>query len=96
MERKGFTRRTALVAPLALTVFAAIPASAAGRSNRQLLQAFLETLSAHDLTAFRALYVDDGYVQHQTLTQCSTFRDTDRRPMRLPHYTKIGTLCNDY
>jgi predicted ester cyclase len=68
MDCNRITRRTALSAPLALTTFAAHPALAAeGRSSRQLLQAFLDTLSAHDLIAFRALYVDDGYVQHQTL-----------------------------
>lgn len=65
--KKSITRRTALAAPLALTAFTTVQALAASRSSRQLLQAFLETLSGHDLTAFRALYVDDGYVQHQTL-----------------------------
>ena len=30
-------------------------------------QAFLDTQNNHDLGAFRALYVDSGYVQHQTL-----------------------------
>jgi len=64
----GITRRRALATPLALTALATAHASAADhRSGRQLLQAFLDTLSAHDLTAFRALYADDGYVQHQAL-----------------------------
>jgi len=71
MVTAPLTRRgalaTALAAPAILVGISATPASAAGRSGRELLQAFLDTLSAHDLTAFRALYVDDGYVQHQAL-----------------------------
>jgi predicted ester cyclase len=68
MNRPAITRRTALSASLALAVCASSPAATANtRTGRELLAAFLETLSAHDLKAFRALYVDNGYVQHQTL-----------------------------
>ncbi|HEX8048041.1 ester cyclase [Rhizobium sp.] len=66
MEQALIARRSILALPIALAVTS--PALAAStRTARDLLRAFLDTLSAHDLEAFRALYVDDGYVQHQTL-----------------------------
>jgi steroid delta-isomerase-like uncharacterized protein len=68
MKRES-TRRALVWAPLGLAALATVPGAAAagGRGARQLLQAFLDTLTAHDLDAFRALYADAGYVQHQTL-----------------------------
>lgn len=68
MSVKSRSRRTALSAPLALATVAAIPAWAKDtRSAAQLLQAFTDALAAHDMKTVRALYVDDGYVNHQAL-----------------------------
>jgi predicted ester cyclase len=66
MKKKLVARRSLLVAPVALAMASPVLA-ASNRKSRKLLQAFLDTLSAHDLKAFRALYADNGYVQHQTL-----------------------------
>jgi predicted ester cyclase len=66
MAQALIARRSLLALPVALAATAPVLA-ANTRTARDLLQAFLDTLSAHDLKAFRALYVDDGYVQHQTL-----------------------------
>jgi predicted ester cyclase len=41
--------------------------AAASRSSQELRQAFIDTLSAHDIKRFRTLYADNGYVQHQAL-----------------------------
>jgi predicted ester cyclase len=51
-------------------------AKPAPRTNRELLRAFLDTLTAHDLVALRALYVDSSYVQHQTLVTSIPFQAT--------------------
>ncbi len=66
MKPTLFARRGILTAPIALAAMSPTLAEST-RSPPVLLQAFLETLSAHDLKAFRALYVDEGYIQHQTL-----------------------------
>jgi predicted ester cyclase len=52
----------------------ALPAHAADRAkiNRKLLQAFLDALTTHDMKAFASLYVENGYIQHQTLATNAT------------------------
>ena len=67
-------RRTALAATLSGALLAATANTAAeaaqadqAKVNRNLLQDFIDALTAHDIQKFKALYVADGYVQHQTL-----------------------------
>lgn len=67
-------RRTALAATLSGALLAATANTAAeaaqadqAKVNRKLLQDFIDALTAHDIQKFKALYVADGYVQHQTL-----------------------------
>jgi predicted ester cyclase len=67
VDRKVIARRAVLSAPIVLAAASSLPAAGAVRTSRDLLKAFLDTLSAHDLKALRALYVDSSYVQHQTL-----------------------------
>ncbi len=73
MTDKTMDRRKVLKAMGTMTVLAAVAgtpsaqAATPARTSRKLLQAFLDTLSSHDLEGFRTLYVDSGYVNHQTL-----------------------------
>jgi predicted SnoaL-like aldol condensation-catalyzing enzyme len=67
-------RRTALAATLSGALLAATANTAAeaaqadqAKVNRKLLQDFIDALTAHDIQKFKALYVADGYVQHQAL-----------------------------
>lgn len=67
-------RRAALAATLSGAFLAAAPNTVArateadqAKVNRKLLQQFVDALTAHDMQKFKALYVADGYVQHQAL-----------------------------
>lgn len=69
MERRAALAATlsgALLAATANTVAEAAEADQA-KVNRKLLQGFVDALTAHDIQKFKALYVADGYVQHQAL-----------------------------
>ena len=67
MNRRSTLLTALSFAPLALG--AASPALAGDRTatSRRLLRDFIDALTAHDMDRFRALYVTDGYIQHQAL-----------------------------
>jgi predicted ester cyclase len=69
MERRAALAATLSGALLAATATPAAEAAEADQAkvNRKLLQHFIEALTAHDMQKFKALYVADGYVQHQAL-----------------------------
>lgn len=68
MDRRHALTVAALSA-LPFNLGGTLPVMAAGnaKTNRELLQAFLDALTAHDMEKFKSLYVADGYIQHQAL-----------------------------
>jgi len=67
MKRRAVLAATLSGALLAATANTAAEAAGGDESkvNRKLLQDFVDALTAHDIQKFKALYVADGYVQHQ-------------------------------
>lgn len=76
MKRESTSRRKALTSTAALSAVAALScgssASADDRmmTNRALIRAFTDTLTAHNLDGFKSLY-SPHYVQHQVLAIAS-------------------------
>jgi len=69
MERRAALAATLSGALLVATTNTVAEAAEADQAkvNRKLLLQFVDALTAHDMQKFKALYVADGYVQHQAL-----------------------------
>ena len=76
-------RRRTLVAGGALTGAAAILAGRAGAADAMVARRFADSLSAHDLDAFAALFAE-GYVNHQASAASPRPAGSRQRPRRSP------------
>jgi predicted ester cyclase len=67
MNRRSTLLTALSLAPLALGAVSPAAAGDRTRTSRKLLRDFLDALNAHDMDRFKALYVPEGYIQHQAL-----------------------------